>query len=145
MKREKSRTRGEVCPTASLSTTIPVLTGLKSDPIRRGGPAINRPIHGTDGRRTKCIKVLIITVLNSCETSDCTSYFLYSVFYTSHCCFFLASSQSYERRLWNNSAPTRRIFTKFYEFVVGFYVKVHVFFSSQLCYVLTMLSAYYER
>ena len=59
---KKSSFRGEICPIAFLPTKNPKLTGLKSDPIPRGGPAINRPIHGTDDRRTKCINVLIITV-----------------------------------------------------------------------------------
>jgi hypothetical protein len=45
---ENRRTRGETCPSATLSTTNPTSTDLGSNPDLRGGrPAANRLSHGT--------------------------------------------------------------------------------------------------
>ena len=103
LKGEKSGFRGEICPIAYLPTTNPKRTGLISDPIPSGGPAINRPIHGTYAKHTKCINVLIITVKYDINGKLSTaakirsvpviSSILYSTFHI--VVSFLASLQSY--------------------------------------------------
>lgn len=167
---EKSGSRGEISTTVSLPTTNPTLTDLNSDSIHRGGPAINRPINGTYGKRTKCINVLIITdkyvikgrFSTTATNSDCTCYFLYSVFYTSHCCFFFGEFTE----LWKASRLIVSLFLpvrpsvcshgttlltldafsrKFMYFLSVFILKFKFFYSCLACYISTMLSAYYKH
>jgi hypothetical protein len=66
---ENRNTRGETCPSATLSTTNPTWTDTGSNPgLRSGRPATNRLNRGTASRGVKMNRILgfEISLLLSC-------------------------------------------------------------------------------